>query len=176
MAWEKSRPLIGPRDLRAKEQAGLFNVFCSCVLCSGVFRASMACKFFIASPHEVLLHFLKRIAGGCSRGIKQPCAFGATPTLKTLPFYPYQFALHDLLRAPVDLCKLCVSIATATTITALLLALGNVPPKPPIFEHTKSEVNTDGLNINDGERWLSVGHQTLARIAISIRGHPRAVE
>ena len=114
-----------------------------------MFSANMGCKIFIAPPLVVLLHFIERFAGGCSRRIEHPSAFGATPALKTLIFDPYQFALHGLLSTSFDLLRLCSSSATATTKAALFSALSEVPPKPPVFEHTKSEVNTQGLNIND---------------------------
>jgi hypothetical protein len=74
------------------------------------------------------------------------------------------------------LLLLCSSTAIATTKAALFIALTEVLPKPRVFEHTKSEANTQGLSINDRKRRLSVGYATLARIAISIRGHPRTDE
>jgi hypothetical protein len=136
----------------------------------------MGCKIFIAPPLVVLLHFIERFAAGCSRRIEHPCAFGATPALKTLFFDPYQVALHDLLSAPLDFVRLFSSSAIAATNAALFIALTEVLPKLPVFENTKSEVNTQSLNINDRKRLLSVGYPTLAGIAISIRGHPRTVE
>src|ERR1700674_1573987 len=65
---------------------------------------NMGCKIFSALLLVVLLHFLERFAGGCSRRIKRPCAFGATPAPKTLFFDPYQFAAHGLLSTPRDWC------------------------------------------------------------------------
>jgi hypothetical protein len=35
-----------------------------------------------------------------------------------------------------------------------------VPPKAPVFVHTKFEVNTQGLNTNDRKGFLSVGYPT----------------
>jgi hypothetical protein len=121
----------------------------------------MGCKIFIAPLLVVLLHFIERFAGGCSRRIEHPSAFGATPALKTLFFDPYQFALHTLLSTPFDLLPLCSSSGAATTKTALFIALSQVLLKPPVFEHSKSEVNARGLNINDRKRLLSVGCPTL---------------
>ena len=137
----------------------------------------MVCEIFIAPPFVVLLHFIERFAGGCSRRMKYPSTFGAAPALKTLFFDPYQFALHGLLSTPFDdLLLLCPWSATATTKAALFIALSEVLPVPPVFEPTESEVNTQGLNIIDKKRSLSVGYTTLSRIIISIRGHPRTVE
>ena len=121
----------------------------------------MGCKIFIAPLLVVLLHFIERFSGGCSRRIEHPSAFGATPALKMLFFDPYQFALHSLLSTPFDLLPLCSSSGAATTKTALFIALSQVLLKPPVFEHSKSEVNARGLNINDRKRLLSVGCPTL---------------
>jgi hypothetical protein len=112
----------------------------------------MACKIFIAPQLEVLFHFIERIASGRSRGIEHPCAIRASPALKTLFFYPYQFARHDLLCTLFDWRRLCFSSKIATTKTALFVALRMVLRKAPIFERTKAKVNTHGLNINDKER------------------------
>ena len=146
------------------------------VLRSKVFSTNMGCKIFIAPPLVVLLHFIERFADGSSRRIEQPCAFGATPALETVSFDPCQFALHGLLSTPFDLLRSCTSNATATTIAAPSIALTEVPPKPPVFEHSKPEVNTQGQNINDRRRLLSVGYPTLSKITISTRGRPQTVE
>jgi hypothetical protein len=98
----------------------------------------MVCKIFTAPPLEVLFHFIERFAGGCSRRIEHPSAFGTTPALKTLIFDPNQFALHGLLGKPFDFLQLCSSSAPLTTKAALFIALGKVLPKPTVFEHTKA--------------------------------------
>jgi hypothetical protein len=110
-----------------------------------VFSANMGCKIFIAPPLVVLHHFIERIASGCSRGIEHPRAFGTTPALKTLFFDPYQFAPHGLVSTPFDLLRVCSSSATATSKAALFIALSEVLPEPPVFEHTESEVTTQGV-------------------------------
>ena len=123
------------------EQPGLLNFF---VLASRVFSANMGFKFTIPPPFVVRLHFIDRSPGGCSRRIEYPSALGATPALKTIFFDPHEFALHGLLGTPFDLLGLCSSSATATTEAALFVALSKVLPEPPDFEHTESEVTTQG--------------------------------
>jgi hypothetical protein len=147
-----------------------------CVLGSKMLSANMGRKIFIAPPLVVLLHFIERLADGCSRRIEHPSAFGATPALKTLFFDPSQFALHGLLSTPSDLLRTCASSAVATTNAALSIALSDVPPKSPVFEHCKPELNTQGPNINDRKRLLSVGYPTFSKLPILTRGRPQTVE
>jgi transposase-like protein len=79
----------------------------SCVLGSGMFSANIGCEIFIALQLVVLLHFIQRFAGGWSRRIEHPCAFGAAPAPKTLFFDPYQFAEHRLPSTSRDVVRLC---------------------------------------------------------------------
>jgi hypothetical protein len=102
----------------------------------------MGCKIFTAPPLVVLFHLIERFAGGCSRRIEHPSAFGATPALKSLIFDPNQSALHGPLGTPLDLLWLCSSSATATTNAALLIALSEVLLKRLVFENTGCSVKT----------------------------------
>jgi len=97
----------------------------------------MGCKIFVAAPLVVLLHFIERFAGGRSRRLEQPSAFRATPALKMQFLDPYQFALHGLLRTPFDLLRQSSSNVTATTETALFIALSEVLLMPLVFERTE---------------------------------------
>jgi hypothetical protein len=132
-AEEKSRAETVPGDLRVVKYPELSNHF---VLGFRVFSANMGCKIFIAPPLVVLLHFIERFAGGRPRRVEHPSAFGATPALKTLFFDPCEFALHGLPSTPLNLLRLRPSSATATTKAALFIAMSEVQPKPPVFEHT----------------------------------------
>jgi hypothetical protein len=86
------------------QDPGLFK---NCAIGSRVFSAKMVCKILIALLLVVLQHFIERFAGGWSRRIEHPCAFGATPAPKTLLIDPYQFAAHGLPSTPRDLARLC---------------------------------------------------------------------
>jgi hypothetical protein len=103
-----SRPNTSMARLRkpaAWEQPELLNFR---VLGSRVFGAEMSCKVFIAPLLVVPLHFIERVAGGYSRRIEHPRAFGATPAPKTLSFDPYQFAVHTRPSTPHDLLRFCL--------------------------------------------------------------------
>jgi hypothetical protein len=121
----------------------------------------MGCEIFTPPPLEVLFHFIERIACGGSRRIEHPSAIGTTPALKTLIFDPNQFALHGLLGKPFDFLQLCFSSATLATKAALFIALGEVLPESPVFEHTKCVVKTQVPNSNNRNTLLSVGYPTL---------------
>ena len=119
----------------------LFNLR---VLGSRVFGAKMSCKIFIALLLVVPLHFIERITGRCSRRIEHPCTFGATPAQKSLLFDPYQFAAHGLPSTPHDPLRFCF-FETRFGIgprrhcdekDPLFIALCELPPKSPLFEHT----------------------------------------
>jgi hypothetical protein len=73
-------------DCAAVERTRLFISF---VLGPGMFNANVGGKLFIALPYIVLLHFIERIAGGRSRRIEHPRAFGATPSPERLFGDPY---------------------------------------------------------------------------------------
>ena len=128
----------------------------------------MRCKIIIPPPQVVLDHFIERFADGCSRRVEHPSAFGAAPPLKTLFIEPYQFALHSHLSTPFDLLWLWFERNSNNNNPSFYCPerhneYGRVP-KPLVFEYTKSEVNTRGLNINDRKRLLSVGYPTLLTI------------
>jgi hypothetical protein len=86
---------------------GSRNYLIFCVLGSRVFGANMGGKILIAPLLVLLLHFIKRFAGGCSRRIEHPRAFRATVALKILPLDPHQFAAHSLPSTTRDLVRLC---------------------------------------------------------------------
>ena len=58
----------------------------------GVFGANMGCKLFVALRLEVPHHFIKGIADGRAGGLEDPGACGATETLETAFFDPYELA------------------------------------------------------------------------------------
>jgi hypothetical protein len=65
---------------------------------------------------------------------------------------------------------------TAMTKAALSLTERGSAQVTALKTHIKAEVNTQSLKTTDSKGLLSVGYPTMARITISIRGHPRAVE
>jgi len=54
----------------------------------------MQCKLFVALQRKLLHHFIESFAGERVSRVEDPCAFGATPTRKTLSFNPYQLPTH----------------------------------------------------------------------------------
>ena len=50
----------------------------------------MGCKLLVALRLEDLLHLGERFATECIRRAEYPDTFGATPTLKTVMFDPYE--------------------------------------------------------------------------------------
>jgi hypothetical protein len=82
-------------------------IWLAVIVCgSRVLGTDMRCELLVALLLVVLLHFVERFTGGCSRRIEHPCAFEASPTLKILFFDPYQFAAHGLASTPRDLVRL----------------------------------------------------------------------
>jgi len=160
----------------------LTGIFCG----SRVLGTDMRFELLVALLLVVLLHFIERSTGDCSRRLEHPRAFGANPALKILSFDPYQFAAHrshmthlEILVRFILLKRWCSSglrrdydaknrsFRCSERASAQVTAFGT---------RIRTELNTQGLNSSDRKRLLSVGYPTLARIAISIRGHPRTVE
>ena len=59
--------------------------------------AQMRCKLPVALPLVVLLHFIYRAAGGHTRRLELPCAFGTSPTLEALCFNPHHLSTHCVI-------------------------------------------------------------------------------
>src|ERR1700730_9962380 len=72
--------------------ASSLNCSAFSALGSGVLGANMGGKLVVALGLEVLQHFAKRFASWRIRSVEHPIAFGATPTIKTSFFDPYELA------------------------------------------------------------------------------------
>jgi hypothetical protein len=105
----------------------------------------MRFELLVALLLVVLLHFIERSARDCSRKLEHPRAFGANPVLKILSFDPYQFAAHRSHMTHLEIWCGYASLkagaalvfdGTVAAKTAPFLALSEVLPKSPLFEHT----------------------------------------
>jgi hypothetical protein len=128
----------------------------------------MGCELPFALPLVVLLHFIERFANRCSRRIEDPCAFGATPTTKTLFADPHEFAAHGLPSSPRS--------GYASVKEGVASVFPSATAKTRAGTHIKNRTEYNKVReITDSEGRLSVGYATLARVTISIQGHPRTV-
>jgi hypothetical protein len=149
-------------------------------------RANMRSELLVALPLVILLHFIERVAGWWPRRIEHPCAFGATPALKTLFFDPYHFAAHGIPGTPRDCARLCF----CETRRSIGFFARDRDDKSGLFDcsgrgsaqvaairtHVKTELNVISVKITFRRGFLSVGYPTPVGIAISIRGRPLTVE
>lgn len=63
----------------------------------------MGGELLISLAFVVQLHVINGFVNEWPQGLKRPGAFGASPSLKSLAFDPYQFATHRFHCLPWDL-------------------------------------------------------------------------
>jgi hypothetical protein len=65
--------------------------------------ADVGGELLVALGFIVHLHVVNGFVDDGPTGPERPCAFGASPSLKSLAFDPYQFATHRFYRLPRDM-------------------------------------------------------------------------
>jgi hypothetical protein len=104
----------------------------------------MRFELLVALLFVVPLHIVNGFANERPQRAEHPFAFGASPAVKIVSLDPYQFATHRL-HSHLEIWRGYASLkgvaalafdGTATTKAAIVIVLGWVVPKSPLFEHT----------------------------------------